>query len=389
MADFIFRTTPWLEIGAGRVSRLGGMVADLAARSVLLVVDPGVRALGLTAEAERALADAGLAAQIWDGVAPDPTEPAVLAAVAAAGAARADAVVGLGGGSAMDTAKMVALLAGSGARPADCYGVDRAPGRRLPLVLVPTTAGSGSEVTPIAVVRVPGTAAVAEKTGVVAPQLLPDAAILDATLTVTLPASVTAASGIDAMSHAIEAYNSAGKNPLSDMLAVRALAMLRTGLPRAVAVPDDLTAREAMLVGSALAGMASANAPVGAGHALSYPLGQRHGIAHGHAIAAILAPMMAFNRADPGAEAAFADLAPALCPSVEGQAPTARVDALIDAFAALGPDLGLETRLSALGVEQAGLDALAADAQRQRRLLANNPRPVSHDEARALYEAAW
>ncbi|MGF1553877.1 MAG: iron-containing alcohol dehydrogenase [Paracoccaceae bacterium] len=386
MTGFAFRTTPALEIGAGRVEATGGLLARLGVSHAALVTDKGVRAAGLTAAAEASIEAGGIALTILDDVTADPPEATVLAIAEAAREAGADGVIGLGGGSSLDTAKLVALLVGSGRPIAEAYGVDRATGPRLPLVLVPTTAGTGSEVTPIAIVTTGET----EKTGVVTPLILPDAAILDAALTTGLPAPVTAATGIDAMVHAIEAYTSKRlKNPISDCLAREALRLLGGNIRQACAAPDDLGAREAMLTGSALAGMAFANAPVAAVHALAYPLGGHYGIAHGHANAMVLPHVLAFNRAEPTAEAAYAALAPIVFPALGDQDPRLLVDAFLADLAALGPELGLPVRLSEAGIPREAIGRLAADAMRQERLLVNNPRGLSEADARAIYEAAW
>ncbi|MEM6946178.1 MAG: iron-containing alcohol dehydrogenase, partial [Pseudomonadota bacterium] len=237
MQSFEFRTTPVIISGAGKTEGTGKHMRALGASRVFLVSDPGVLAAGLADAAQASLKAAGLSFDIWDSVRADPPEAEILEAVVAAREAGCDAVLGLGGGSPMDTAKLVALLLGTDQPIADAYGVGNARGGRVPLVLVPTTAGTGSEVTPIAIV----TTGENEKKGVVAPQLIPDAAILDATLTAGLPAPVTAATGIDAMVHAIEAYTSRHKkNALSDVLAREALALLGGSIRTACTTPDDL-----------------------------------------------------------------------------------------------------------------------------------------------------
>lgn len=247
---------------------------------------------------------AGIAATLYSEVQADPPEAAVLDAVAAAKKAGADAIIGFGGGSSMDTAKLVALLVGTPQDLPDIYGIGLAKGPRLPLIQVPTTAGTGSEVTPISIVTTP----THEKKGVVSPLLYPDLAVLDAKLTVGLPPAVTAMTGIDAMVHAIEAYTSKHKkNVLSDGLAVKALQLLAGNMDKVLANGADLSARAAMLQGSMLAGMAFANAPVAAVHALAYPLGGHFHVPHGLSNALVLAPVLAFNR--PAAEELYGELA--------------------------------------------------------------------------------
>ncbi|MEM9783092.1 MAG: iron-containing alcohol dehydrogenase [Pseudomonadota bacterium] len=385
MGAFTFRTTPAIEVGAGQAETAGAALSALGVRHALLVTDATLRALGLTAGAERSCAEAGVALTVWDDVKADPPEADMLAAVAAAQAAGVDGVLALGGGSPMDTAKVVATLLGSGQPIGEAYGVGNARGPRLPLVLIPTTAGTGSEVTPIAIV----TTGAAQKMGIVSPVLMPDMAILDASLTTGLPAAVTAATGIDAMVHAIEAFTSRHrKNPLSDMLARQALSLLGANIRVACTVPGDLAARENMLLGSMLAGQAFANAPVAAVHALAYPLGGHFHVPHGHANAMVLPGVLAFNRAEASAESAYAELAPIVFPALEGQDPSLMVDAFVDDLATLGPELGLDIRLSGAGIGEGDLDLLAADAMTQTRLLVNNPREMTEAAARAIYAAA-
>lgn len=385
MQGFAFRTTPALEIGAGRAGMAGPLAAELGIRHVALISDPGVRAAGLLGPAEASLLEAGISVTPWDDVRADPPEEDILRAVEAMRAAGVDGVIGIGGGSPMDTAKLVALLLGTDQPLSSAYGVGNAKGPRLPLMLVPTTAGTGSEVTPIAIV----TTGTTEKMGVVSPHLLPDTAILDAALTTGLPSRVTAATGIDAMVHAIEAFTSAHrKNPLSDMLAREALRLLGMHIRTACTVPDDMAAREGMLLGSALAGMAFANAPVAAVHALAYPLGGHFKIPHGHANAMVLAPVLAFNRVEPAAEAAYAALAPIVFPALAGQDPSLMVDSFIEELGDLGPALDLPVRLSQNGIGPDDLGMLAHDAMKQTRLLVNNPRPLTEADAQAIYAAA-
>ncbi|MCL5776309.1 iron-containing alcohol dehydrogenase [Limibaculum sp. FT325] len=387
MTPFTFQTTPRIVAGPGSAEQAGEILAGLGCRTVALVSDPGVIGAGLTDAARASLASHGLSLFIWSDVVADPPEAKVLAAVVACRAAGVDGVLSIGGGSPMDTAKLVAVLLGRDQPLAGMYGIGNVSGARVPLVLVPTTAGTGSEVTPIAIV----TTGDAEKKGVVAPQLLPDAAILDAALTTGLPAEVTAATGIDAMVHAIEAFTSRHrKNPVSDCLAREALRLLGANIRRAVAEPGDLDARGAMLLGSMLAGMAFANAPVAAVHALAYPLGGHFKVPHGLSNAVVLPYVLDFNRGDPTgtAEAMYAELAPLIFPELAAHDPEMRVSGLIGNLAALGPELGMRTRLSDMGVSHNHLPMLAEDAMKQTRLLVNNPREMTLEAALGIYERA-
>jgi alcohol dehydrogenase class IV len=253
----------------------------------------------------------------------------------------------------------------------------------LPLLLVPTTAGTGSEVTPIAIVTTP----TAEKKGVVSPKLLPDWAILDPELTLGLPAHVTAATGIDAMVHAIEAYTSRHKkNPLSDQLARQALALLSANVRTVCTDGASIEARSAMLLGSMLAGMAFANAPVAAVHALAYPIGAIFHVPHGLSNALVLMGVMRFNLSH--AEALYAELAPILDPGARDLPAAEAARRFVDALAAICRDCGVPASLAEVGIGEGDLKRLAEDAMKQTRLLVNNPREVTYADAYAIYSEA-
>ncbi|MEO1318706.1 MAG: iron-containing alcohol dehydrogenase, partial [Pseudomonadota bacterium] len=310
-------------------------------------------------------------------------EDMILRSVEGARVAGVDGVVSVGGGSSLDTAKLIAVLLAANQPVSEMYGVGLVKGGRLPLVLAPTTAGTGSEVTPISIV----TTGTNEKKGVVSPVLLPDWAILDAELTVGLPAAVTAATGIDAMVHAIEAYTSKHrKNPVSDCLAREALRLLGGAIRTACTAPQDRRARGDMLLGSMLAGMAFANAPVAAVHALAYPLGGHFHVPHGLSNALVLPHVMAFNM--PDAADLYAEIAAIVFPELEGQPAAARAEGMAEKFLRLGPELGMAHRLSDVGVSHNHLPMLAEDAMKQTRLLVNNPREMTYDAALEIYRKA-
>lgn len=381
MTDYAFQTAPRIRIEDGASERLGADLKTLGARHALIVTDPFLASSGLIDAVLKSLAVAGVGVTVFDRVEADPPVASVEACAALAVQAGVDAVIGLGGGSAMDTAKLAALVAHSGERLKDIYGVDKAQGPRLTLVQVPTTAGTGSEVTPIAIVTTP----TSEKKGVVSGLLHADLALLDATLTLGLPVRATAMTGVDAMVHAVEAYTSRlKKNPLSDALAVRALSMLSANIARVVENGSDLNARRAMLQGSLLAGMAFANAPVAAVHALAYPLGGLFHAPHGLSNALVFSEVAAFNLSHAGD--CYSELA-ALLPGdyAEGRSDG---EGFVAAIRRMVASLPMEQRLSEIGVTPGDLDRLAADAMNQQRLLVNNPREVNLQEARAIYAAA-
>ncbi|WP_306119099.1 MULTISPECIES: iron-containing alcohol dehydrogenase [unclassified Roseitalea] len=380
LGDFDFATTPRTVCAFGEAARLGEHCARAGARRVMLVSDRGVAGAGLLDAPQRAVEAAGMACLPWTEVQADPPQAGIEAAVRAARAFGADLVVGLGGGSPMDTAKLVALLCGRD-QPLDAiFGIGLAQGPRLPLIQVPTTAGTGSEVTPIAIVTTPAS----EKKGVVSPLLFPDLAVLDAELTMGLPPAVTAATGVDAMVHAIEAYTSRHrKNPVSDALATGALRLLAGHIDEAVSANPGRAARQAMLVGAHMAGMAFANAPVAAVHALAYPLGGHFHVPHGLSNALVLTEVLRFNV--PAAATAYGELA--ACLDMAGTGGNCDGARFIEAVAALVARMPMAQRLREVGVTEADLDRLAEDAMKVERLLVNNPRAMTLADARAIYRA--
>lgn len=386
MNPFAFNTTKSIVFRPGAAAELGVIAAKALGPRVLLVTDPGITRLGLAEPAIASLRLAGLAVTVYDHVEADPPLNVLLDAVEAAGKHRATGILGFGGGSSLDVAKLVALIAGSGEDIDQAWGVGNAKGPRLPLVLVPTTAGTGSEVTPVSIITLPG----GEKRGVSSPVILPDIAVLDPDLTLGLPPAITAHTGVDAMVHAIEAYSSANanNNPVSRMLAREALRLLGAGIEEAVFNGHDRTARGAMLLGSMLAGQAFANSPVAAVHALAYPVGGMFHVPHGLSNALLLAHVMRFNL--PAAHAAYAQVAADAFPHLtEIEAVETRANAFIEALADLCVRLGMPVRLRDVDIPESALVAMASEAMKQQRLLVNNPRPVSEADALFIYRAAW
>lgn len=381
--SFTFQGPANILFEAGASRKIDGLVANYGARRVMLVTDRGVRGAGLTRDAEAALAAAGIAVTVFEDVVADPPSHVVERAAEACRSNEVELVLSIGGGSALDTAKLVAYLAKTPDRLDDIYGVGLAKGGRLPLLLAPTTAGTGSEVTPIAIVTTPTT----EKKGVVSPVLIPDWAILDPELTLGLPPAVTAATGIDAMVHAIEAYTSRHKkNPLSDALAREALRLLGGNLLAACRDGRDRAAREAMLLGAMLAGQAFANAPVAAVHALAYPLGGHYHVPHGLSNALMLGSVLRFNAR--AAAPLYAELDTVLNGPGAGGAEE-RALHFVDSMQRLMDGSGAPRRLRDVGVTDNSLAMLAADAMKQTRLLVNNPVEVTEADALALYREAF
>jgi alcohol dehydrogenase class IV len=379
----IFSTTPRIVMGSGCVARLPEEVKRLGGASVLLVTDPGVVKAGIAARLTALLADAGLGVEVFDKVEADPRYEIVEDALAALRACGADLVVGLGGGSSLDMAKITAVMARNEGPVGKYFGIDLVPGRGLPTILVPTTAGTGSEVTPIVILSDHGEKL---KKGVVSPFLFPACALLDAELTLGLPPAVTAATGMDALIHAVEAYTSINATPTTDMLAKEAIELIFHNIRTAYANGASLAARENMLRGAMLAGMAFANAGVTAVHAFAYPIGAEFHIPHGIANTIMLVPVMRFNQT--GNLKRFAKLAQFFGVPTDGLTDRQAAAAAVTALTELAEDLRVPQHLAAYGVKEEHVPALSDAVLLVTRLLANNPRKLTRDDAEAIYRQA-
>lgn len=382
MSGFVFQTVSNLIVGIDSLTQLNDECLKLKMQNVLVVTDQGLVMQGI---AKKVTDQLQIDHQLYTDVQADPPDHVVLSAVDFAKRSQVDGVIGLGGGSAMDVAKLIAVLAHPNqTQPLQAmYGVDQVQPPRLPLIQIPTTAGTGSEVTPIAIVTTGETT----KSGVVSPILYADTAILDAKLTVNLPTHITAATGIDAMVHAIEAYTSKHKkNSYSDLLAIQALKLLDQSLPIALKSPQNLVARQDMLFGAMLAGQAFANAPVAAVHALAYPLGGHCHLSHGHSNTLVLCEVLKFNA--PVTETLYAELMQAINPNAKGST-SELCQQFINHMQNICEQSGLKLKLSELDITEDLLDTLAHDAILQTRLLQNNPRELSEADALAIYHAVF
>lgn len=385
MSKFQFQTVSNIISGLGSIQELRQILKDKAFKRVLLVSDSGMIENQLHHPILEILEDSDTPYVIYADVQADPPEQIVQSAVAFAKNQSIDAVIGFGGGSSLDVAKIIAILADplQSQNLKDIYGVNNAKTPRLPLIVIPTTAGTGSEVTPISIVTTGETT----KTGIVSPVLYADVAILDANFTLSLPPHITAATGIDAMVHAIEAYTSKiKKNFYSDLLAKQALSLLNKNLNRVLEDGSDAEARQNMLLGSMLAGQAFANAPVGAVHALAYPLGGHYHLSHGHSNALVLVEVLKFNA--PNAKHEYAELMQWIDPYSKGNT-DGLCDLFIDHMQRHLDYSGLPLKLSQMGIKHEYLSVLASDAMLQTRLLQNNPRVMNHENALNIYQAIY
>lgn len=376
--NFTFRTVPEVIFEPGASARLGAIIRTRMTRPVI-VTDKGIVSAGLIDDALKSLKAEGLDYHLVDGIEADPPARVVRNSVEIARAHKADGVIGFGGGSSMDTAKLIAVLLNSSQSLEEIYGTGKIKGGRAPLALLPTTSGTGSEVTDIAVVTTDDD----QKMGILGDQMFADIAILDPALTYGLPRQVTAATGVDAMVHAIEAYtNRHRKNPVSDALAREALRLLSSNIVAACETPNDAAVRADMLLGAMLAGQAFTNSPVGAVHGMAYPLGALFHIPHGASNALMLEPVLRFSA--PAAAPLYAELGDVIGANATGGYAT-RADAFIAKLMAIVAATGVERRLSNLGISHNDLPRMAEDAMKAQRVMQNNPREVTYDDALRMY----
>ena len=386
--NFTFNTTAGIRFGSGMSVSSSQEICKILGSNILFITDKDLMSLKLTEPTLNELKKFSSKVEIFEDVEADPSLKTLLNSIEIGKKMKATGVIGFGGGSSMDVAKLTSLILGSDENIEEVWGVSNAKGPRLPLVLVPTTAGTGSEVTPISIITV----GEEEKKGVSSPIILPDVAILDPDLTIGLPAHTTAATGIDAMVHAIEGYASANKNnnPISKMLSIEALKLLGGSIEKAVFDGSNIEARGNMLIGAMLAGKSFANSPVAAVHALAYPIGGTFHVSHGLSNSLVLPYVLRFNSADNKATKDYAELAPFVFPDINiNQGSQAVCSEFIDRMESLSKKLGLPQKLREVNIPKEACIKMAKDAMKQTRLLVNNPREVTEKDALNIYESAW
>jgi alcohol dehydrogenase class IV len=382
MGIFTFRAAGEITFGDGAVERLGAAIKKTGGKKVLVVVDPGFGRTPSFPKVTQNLEREGLAFILFDRVEPEPRTRIADLAGEMARKEECDFVLGVGGGSAMDTAKAAAILATNEGRAKDYQGLDKVPRPGLRKGMVPTTAGTGSEVTFTAVFINEDER---KKGGINSPYLYPEMSVLDPELTLTLPPAVTAFTGMDALAHAVESYTSLAANPLSEFFSLEAIRLIGRNLRIAVSKGSDLDARRDMLMGSLLAGIGLANAGVTAVHSLSYPLGGRFGVPHGVGNGLLLPAVMEFNVSS--SREKFAKIAEAMGERVEGLSlPEAAVSA-VESVKRLARDIEVPQRLSDLGIPESAFPGMAEEAMKVSRPLENNPRPVSLEDAIRIYKS--
>jgi alcohol dehydrogenase class IV len=395
-----FHSAGMLLFGRDAVCQLGDVAQRLGAKRALIVTDPPLVKAGLDTRVRQPLTDAGVVVETFAGGEPEPSLGAAAACITTARDFRPDVLVAVGGGSNMDLAKIAATVLRQGGTPRDYFGDDKIPGPILPLICIPTTAGTGSEVSAAAVLTDTDNHM---KMGILSNHLRPRVAIVDPLMTLTCPAKVTADSGIDALTHAIEAYTAVdnadfplpagertvyqGRHPLGDVLAEKAITLIGQFLRRAVKDGKDLEAREGMALAATVAGLAFSNVGVAAVHAMEYPVGGAVHCSHGCGNGLLLPWVMRFNL--PARVREFARIAQMLGDDVSGMSEQQAAEQAITVVDRLRADIGIPGRLRELGAKQEQLRGFAERAAGIKRVLRVNPRAITVDEIEGIYRAAF
>ena len=380
---FSIRTPREIMFGARCHEQLGEVIGKFDVKAVVVVTDPGLVKAGVCDKIGELISALGIEYKVFDNIRPDPNIESVDDCLAVIKSIDAQLVVGLGGGSALDVAKCAAAVAGNGGNIADYVGIDKLPRRGLPTVLLPTTSGTGSEVSPVAILT--DRKEENMKLGIVSPNIYCDIAMIDPTLTITCPPTVTAASGMDALTHAIEIYTNKFAVAFTDVLMCEAILLAMNNLRECVSNGSNETAREAMSLASFYAGMGLGPVNTAAVHALAYPLGGMFDVPHGLANSILLPYVLEFNRS--ACADKLAGLAKKLGICVNDNADK-QASAFIEAVKKLSIDVGIPQNLCEIDVPQEQIPQMASAAMNVTRLLKNNPRKVSLDDAVKIYEAA-
>jgi len=384
MKTFSFTGAQKIVFGNGSFSGLAGHLAELKVKRPLVVLDGNLAGTGFGGKIAGLMEKAKIDFTLYDKAAPEPQIELADDGTKLARKKKCDGVVGIGGGSAMDLAKAISVLAANRGKAEDYLGLNRVPGPGLPKIMVPTTAGTGSEVTFTAVfIR----KKLKKKEGMNSPYLYPELALLDPELTLTLPPHPTAATGIDALCHAIESYTSINASPMSELMSLEAIRLISDNLRTAVHDGTNIEAREAMLLGSLYAGLGLANAGVTAVHSLSYPLGGKYGISHGLANTIMLPRVMAFNL--PGAREKFVDIAEIMGEVIDDLPIREAAYLAVEAVENLIEDCGIFTTLEELEIPEADFPELAKVAMTVARPLANNPCKMTPEEMVEIYQECY
>ncbi|QEN50498.1 iron-containing alcohol dehydrogenase [Pseudomonas protegens] len=377
-----FKIAHKLLTGSTAIEQLAAELTRLDVDNPLIVTDTALLRSGTV---ELALAHLGERSyEVFDRVQPDPEIAIVEDCMQVYREGGHDGLIGLGGGSAIDIAKSVGAYAGYHGALEDLFGIDQVPRKGPPLIAIPTTAGTGSEVTNVAILS----DRVAQlKKGIISDYLLPDVALVSPQMTLTCPPRVTAASGVDALAHAIEAYLSLNASAITDSLAIGAIKLIVKALPKAFANPAHLQAREDMATASLMAGMAFGNAGVGAVHAMAYPLGGRFHMSHGVSNALLLPYVMTWNKM--ACVERMQDIAEAMGVQTAHLSASEAADRAVEAMVALCAAVEIPSGLRSFGVPEDAIPAMAVEAAGIERLMRNNPRRLSPADIEKIYRAAY
>lgn len=377
---YSFYTAGRIIGGPGSVKEIEQHISAFGASKALVVTDPGVAKTGLPDKVRQLMEESGVKTDLLSDVIAEPPIGQVDELYERVKDEGYQVLVGIGGGSSLDMTKLLAARMTNDCSVSEFLGIEKVKKPALPMVLIPTTAGTGSEVTPNAIVALPDQEL---KVGIVSKHFLPDLVILDPELTLGLPPKLTAATGMDAFIHSLESFISTKANPLSDAFALRSMRLIGRNIRKAFTHGDDLEARHAMLMGSTLGGMALTAAGTAAVHALAYPLGGKFGVPHGVANAMLLVPVMEYNF--DAVKPSLAEVADAMGIDTEGRTIDSRAKAVMEELRALVKDLEIPTNMGAFGVTEGDLDFLAQSASKVTRLLGNNPKEMSVEDIREVY----
>lgn len=379
-----FRMSGSLHFGVGAIERLPDLLRGYPQARVLVVTDRGLVVAGVVGGVTRRLEELGVPFEVFDGVEPDPSVAVVLRCTEVARKTGATLLIGLGGGSSIDVAKVAAVMLKNAGSPLDYAGIGLIPLPGVPVIAIPTTAGTGSEVTPIAVLSDKDAHL---KKGLVSDYLYPTAALVDPGLAVGLPPRITAYTGMDALTHCIEAFTNKFAHPFIDTFAEQGIKLLAGSLRRAYCQGSDLAARHDVALGSLYGGLCLGSVNTAAVHALAYPLGGTFDIPHGLANTLLLPHVLAFNV--PADLPKHALVARWLGQPVEGLSARAAAEAAVTAVRELAVDLGMDLRLRDFSIPESAIPSMAEAAMKVTRLLNNNPRTVTQRDCEAIYRAAW
>ena len=373
-----------IQFGVGSINNLAKTIQEFNGSKVFLVIDPALNKTGITSQITAPLDNAGLPYVIYDTIDPEPGLKLADKGYKLAKSSGCDCVIGAGGGSAMDVAKAVAILLTNGGKAADYLGLDKIAKPGVPKIMVPTSAGTGAEVTFTAVFINEKTGS---KGGMNGDPLYPEAAILDPMLTLSLPPKVTASTGIDALTHALEAYTSTQAHTISEMYSLEAIKLISQNLPKAYANGSNLEARSALLMGSLLGGKALATAGVGLVHAMAYPMGGMFGIAHGLANAILLPYVIEYNLI--GNMEKYATLAAILGKKTTDMTTREAAERCVEALFELNADVGIPGTLQDIDIPVEQLPEMARIALTVTRPVENNPRQPTLDDVIHIYQMAY